>query len=77
MIEWVTYSGSSTNYSRVFDRFRRALNIIAISIVLSCYIHFLEMCSQDFDKLLRALTTSTLRTKLENNIEWLILYMET
>jgi len=48
-----------------FGKFKRPLTLFASSLVVFSYLHHCEMPIITFDKLLRALTTSELRTRLK------------
>jgi len=63
----------STNFSKAFNKFRRALIIISRFIFKFSYLHSSELHAQVHDKLLRALTASELRTRVLSHKEWLIL----
>ena len=45
-----------TDFSKAFDKFRRALTIISKFLFKCSYLHPCELNAQVFDKLLRALT---------------------
>jgi len=47
-----------TDFSKAFDKFRRALTIISAFLLKYSYLHPSELHAQVFDKLLRALTAS-------------------
>ena len=51
----------STDFSKVFDKFRRVLIIISRFIFTCSYLHPAELHAQVYDKLVRALTASELR----------------
>lgn len=55
---WSIMFPHSNDFSKAFDKFRRALTIVAIFITLFSYLHFSELPAQVFDKLLRALMAS-------------------
>ena len=64
----------STNFSKAFDKFRRALTIISRFIFTHSYLHPFKLHAQVYDKLLRALTASKLGTHvLSDEEEWLML----
>jgi len=50
----------STDFSKAFDKFRRALAITPTFMLGCSYLHSYELQAQMFDKLLRALTASKL-----------------
>ena len=47
-----------TDFSKAFDKFRRALVTISAFLFKCSYLHRSELHAQTFDKLLRALTAS-------------------
>ena len=64
----------STDFSKAFDKFRRALTIISAFLFKCSYLHSSELQAQVFDKLLRALTASELAMSVLNATEeWLML----
>jgi len=50
----------STDFSKAFDKFKRALVIIPRCMFWCSYSHLSELHAQIYDKLLRALTASEL-----------------
>jgi len=63
----------STDSSKAFDKFRRALIDIPRFIFGCSYLHSSELYAQVFDKLLRALTSSELVAWILRWEEWLML----
>ena len=64
----------SADFSKAFDKFRRALTITPIFMLGCSYLHSSELQAQVFDKLLRALTASELAMRVLNAAEeWLML----
>ena len=46
----------SKDFSKAFDKFRRALTIIRLFMFVHCYLHSFKLHAQVFDKLIRGLT---------------------
>ena len=60
-LNWFHHIPSHENCAHTFDKLKRFLNGILFTFNLSlCYLCFCEMCSQDYDRLLRALMMSDL-----------------
>jgi len=56
-----------------FDKFNRTLTLFATSLLVFSYLHHYEMHALAFDKLLQALTTSELTSRvLSDDEEWLM-----
>jgi len=47
-----------TDFSKAFDKFRRAFTIISVFLFKCSYLHLSELHAQMFDKFLRALMVS-------------------
>jgi len=63
-----------TDFSKVFDEFKRALTLFAPSLSVFSYSYYSEMHAAMHDKLLRALTTFKLTPRvLRDDEEWLML----
>ena len=63
----------SADYSKAFDKLKRALCIIIVFIFMFSYLHLFEMHGQVYDKLLRALTASKWEIDILKNKKWLML----
>jgi len=63
----------STDFSKAFDKFKRALAIIFGFMFFCFYLHSSELHAQVFDKLLQAFTTSELVAQILRYEEWLML----
>ena len=50
----------SYDFSKTFDKVKRILIIFGVILIIAFYLVFSELWSQEFDKLLHALTTSNL-----------------
>jgi len=59
-IMFITAFTSFTDFSKAFDKFKRALTIISSFLFKCSYSHASDLHAQMFDKVLRALTTSEL-----------------
>ena len=55
-----TFFDHDPDFSMAFDKFKRALPLFAISLLVFSYLHHFEMHAKAHDKLLRALTASEL-----------------
>ena len=67
-IMWSTFFDRDSDFSMAFDKFKRALTLFAISLLVFSYLYHFEMHTKAHDKLLRALTASelTLRVLSDN-----------
>jgi len=54
----------STDFSKAFDKFRRALTVIPGFMFMRSYLHSSQWHAPVFDKLLRALTTFELVARI-------------
>jgi len=63
-ITWSTFFDNTFDFSMAFSKFKRPLTFFASSFVVLSYLHHSKMHTVTYDKLLRALTTSKLRTRL-------------
>jgi len=54
-IMWTTFFNPSYNFSKPIDKVKRILVVFGVIFVISSYLLFSELWSQEFDKLLRAL----------------------
>ena len=71
---WDTFFDHAFNFSMAFDKFKRALTLFTIFLLVFPYLHHFEMHVKAHDKLLGALTTSKLTTSaVSNEEEWLML----
>jgi len=72
-IMWSTFFDHDFDFSMAFDEFKRALTLFALALLVFSYSHHSEMHAVVYDKLLRALTSSELTTRLLRDKEWLML----
>ena len=71
---WSTFFDDTFDFSMAFDEFKRPLTFFAPSFLVFSYLHHSEMHALTFDKLLRALIASKLKTRVSRDKkEWLIL----
>ena len=64
----------SIDYSKAFDKLKRALCIIIVFVFMFSYKHLFELHEQAYDKLLQALTASEGDGDILKKEEWLILH---
>jgi len=57
-IMWTTFFNHSYDFSMVFDKVKRILILFDVIFIIASYLLFSELWSQEFDKLLHALTAS-------------------
>ena len=63
-ITWSTCFNPFYDFSIGFDKVKRILILFGVILVIASYLLFSELWSQEFDKLLRALTTSDLMSQV-------------
>jgi len=59
-IIWTTLFNPSYDFSKAIDRVKRMLNVFGTILVIASYLVFSKFWSQEFNKLLRVLTSSDL-----------------
>ena len=63
-ITWTTFFNPSYDFSMIFDKVKRMLNVFGTILVITAYLLFSKLWSQRFDKLLRILTASDLMSQV-------------
>ena len=63
-IMWTTLFTPSYDFSMVFAKVKRILVLFSVILVIASYLLFSKLWSQEFDKLLRALTMSNLMSEV-------------
>ena len=61
---WTTIFNLFYDFSKVIDKIKRMLNVFGTILVITSYLLFSELWSQEFDKLLRALMASDLKGRV-------------
>ena len=59
-IMWSIFFNPSCDFSKTFDKVKRILIVFGVIFFFASYLVFSKLWSQEFDKLLRVLTTSDL-----------------
>jgi len=55
-VMWITFFNPSYDFSMVFAKINRIVDIFGVILIITSYLLFSELCYQEFDKLLCALT---------------------
>ena len=63
-ITWTTFFNPSYDFSKAIDKVKRILVVFGVIFVISSYLLFSDLWSQEFDTLLRALTTFDLMSQV-------------
>jgi len=63
-IMWSTFFNPSYNFAMAIDKVKWILIVFAVILIISSYVLFSELWSQEFDKLLRVLTVSDLKGRV-------------
>ena len=63
-IMWTTFFNYFYDFSMAIDKVKRILIIFGVILVISSYLLFSDLWSQEFDKLLCALTASDFMSRL-------------
>ena len=72
-----TFFDHSFNFSLASDKFKRALIILVVFLLVFSYLHYYEMHAQAHDKLLRALTVHELETYIFSAVSYTHLTLPT
>jgi len=59
---WSTFFHHAFDFSMALDKFKRALTIFIVILLVLSHSHHFEMHATAYDKLLQALTASELKT---------------
>jgi len=63
-ITWTTFFNPSYDFSMIFDKVKRMLNVFGTILVITAYLLFSKLWSQVFDKILLVLTMSDLKRRV-------------
>ena len=63
-IMWSTFVDPSYDFSKAIDKVKRILVVFGVIFVISSYLVFPELWSQEFDNLLHALTVSSFMSRV-------------
>jgi len=70
---WPTFFNQSFEVSNVSDKFKRVLNVTGTIMLVFTYLYASKLCTQTFNKLLRAFATSKWVPLILIIDEWLML----
>ena len=63
-VMWTTFFNHSYDFSMVFAKIKRILTLFGVIFCIASYLLFFELWSQEFDKLLHALTVSDFMSRV-------------
>jgi len=63
-ITWTACCNPFYDFAMGFDKVKRMLNVFGVIFIIASYLLFSELWSQEFDKFMHALTTSTFMSQV-------------